>query len=130
MGLFSDKLASFADGQTRGNIHGKREEVKKTIQCFITLNPMAALREVAVICIISVVLAILLGALITRSIIRPINRIIEGLNEGAGQVASAFGQVSSSSQQLAEGVIGTGCIHRGDFLIFGRDVCNDQTKCG
>jgi methyl-accepting chemotaxis protein len=38
-----------------------------------------------------------------RGITKPINKIVANLSEGAEQVASAAGQVSSSSQQLAEG---------------------------
>ncbi|MEW6516250.1 MAG: methyl-accepting chemotaxis protein [candidate division FCPU426 bacterium] len=41
--------------------------------------------------------------LISEAIIRPINRIIGGLKAGADQTSSAAGQVSSSSQSLAEG---------------------------
>ena len=49
-------------------------------------------------------LVILLSALflISRSIIKPITRVSHGLNEGSDQVAAAAGQVSSSSQALAE----------------------------
>jgi methyl-accepting chemotaxis protein len=38
-----------------------------------------------------------------RSITRPVTRIIASLNEGSEQVASAAGQISSTSQHLAEG---------------------------
>jgi methyl-accepting chemotaxis protein len=44
-----------------------------------------------------------LGFFVLMSITRPIQRVIDGLGEGAEQVAGAAGQVSSSSQQLAEG---------------------------
>ncbi len=44
----------------------------------------------------------LFGFLIFRSITRPIQRIVSGLGEGAEQVTAASGQVSSSSQSLAE----------------------------
>lgn len=51
----------------------------------------------------AVVLGAILAFFITRGITRPLNRVIAGLNEGADQVASASGQVSSSSQSMAEG---------------------------
>ena len=41
--------------------------------------------------------------LVANSISRPINRIIEGMTAGSEQTASAAGQVSSSSQSLAQG---------------------------
>jgi methyl-accepting chemotaxis protein len=44
-----------------------------------------------------------IGVLASNSIARPITRVIRGLFEGAEQVASASGEVSSSSQSLAEG---------------------------
>jgi methyl-accepting chemotaxis protein len=57
--------------------------------------------------IILVLLAtILSGGLaffIIRSITGPLNRVIAGLTDGADQVSAAAGQVSSSSQSLAEG---------------------------
>jgi methyl-accepting chemotaxis protein len=48
-------------------------------------------------------LKIVVLLLFARSISRPIGRVVEGLNEGAGQVAGASAEVSSSSQSLAEG---------------------------
>ncbi|MBN2583246.1 MAG: hypothetical protein JXL80_09265, partial [Planctomycetes bacterium] len=50
-----------------------------------------------------VVLGSLLGVIITRSIVKPIQRVIAGLTDGAEQTAAASGQVSASSQSLAEG---------------------------
>ncbi len=47
--------------------------------------------------------ALAFGIFLSVSISRALNRIISGLGEGASQVASASGQVSSSSQSLAEG---------------------------
>lgn len=41
--------------------------------------------------------------LITRSTSRALRRIADGLQQGAGEVASASGQVSGSSQSLAQG---------------------------
>lgn len=53
--------------------------------------------------IIGVVLAMTLGFLIARGITKTLTRITQGMSEGADQVASASGQVSSSSQSMAEG---------------------------
>ena len=51
----------------------------------------------------AVVLGVLIAILITQSITGPIRRIISGLNNGSDQVASASGEISASSQSLAEG---------------------------
>ncbi len=53
--------------------------------------------------IVGVVLAMGLGFFIARGISRTLIRISQGMSEGANQVASASGQVSSSSQSMAEG---------------------------
>ncbi len=52
---------------------------------------------------IALICGIFFAIAITRSITKPVGRIIAGLTEGATQVASASGQVSSSSQSMAEG---------------------------
>ena len=60
--------------------------------------------------IAGITLAVLVVVLIVsivfnrRSTTRPASRIIESLNERADQVASAAGQVSSTSQQMAAGI--------------------------
>ncbi len=46
---------------------------------------------------------LLLSFLITRSITNPVNRVIRGISDGAKQAVSAAGQVSLSSQAVAEG---------------------------
>ena len=53
--------------------------------------------------IVALVLGVLIAVFITRSITGPIRKIITGLNEGSDQVATAAGEVSMSSQSLAEG---------------------------
>lgn len=53
--------------------------------------------------ICAIIIGILLAFFITRAVTKPINLIIEGLSYGANQMASASGQVSSSSQSMAEG---------------------------
>jgi methyl-accepting chemotaxis protein len=58
---------------------------------------------IAIISIVSVFAIIGVALLITRSVTRSIGVITTGMNEGANQVASSSGQVSSSSQSLAEG---------------------------
>ncbi|MBF0550111.1 MAG: hypothetical protein HQK60_06210, partial [Deltaproteobacteria bacterium] len=52
---------------------------------------------------VAVIVAILLSFFITRGITRPINRIIQVLSAGADRVASASLELSSNSQQLADG---------------------------
>ncbi|HTZ19619.1 MAG TPA: methyl-accepting chemotaxis protein, partial [Opitutaceae bacterium] len=53
----------------------------------------------ATVTIFSTLVALVLSA----GIARPISRVIEGLNEGSSQIAAAAGQVSGTSQRLAEG---------------------------
>jgi methyl-accepting chemotaxis protein len=52
---------------------------------------------------IAIFMGLLFAFLITRAVTKPLNVIIRGMSEGADQVASASGQVSSSSQSMAEG---------------------------
>lgn len=59
--------------------------------------------EVIIFSLVGLVIIGCLGFFILMSITKPIQRVIDGLGEGAEQVAGAAGQVSSSSQQLAEG---------------------------
>ena len=60
--------------------------------------------NILIICgIVGIVLSAVLIVFITRGITRPIGQVISGLYIGADQVASASGEVSSSSQSLAEG---------------------------
>ena len=51
----------------------------------------------------SIIIFILAGYYVGRSITRPINLIINSLREGSTQVTSASGQISESSQSLAQG---------------------------
>jgi len=53
--------------------------------------------------IAALVIGVLIAVFITRSITGPIRKIITGLNDGSDQVATAAGEVSGSSQSLAEG---------------------------
>ncbi len=73
----------------------------------IAKEAMASLFSASTIMVIGLIVALVIGVVvaffITRSITAPIKFIITGLNEGAGQVASASAQVSSSSQSMAEG---------------------------
>jgi len=68
----------------------------------IAKEAVSALSAASTIMVIGLIVALVVGVLcaifITRSITKPVNKIIAGLNEGSNQVASASGQVSSSSQ--------------------------------
>lgn len=50
-----------------------------------------------------VIFAAIIATLITRSITKPIQKIIDELSDGSYEVKSAAGQISDSSQSLAEG---------------------------
>ena len=52
---------------------------------------------------VSILLSVILALLIIRSITKPVNILIETLTDGAHEVERASGQLSSSSQSLAEG---------------------------
>jgi methyl-accepting chemotaxis protein len=73
----------------------------------IAKDAVQALSRASIVMIIGLIGALVVGIFaaffITRSITKPIKKIINGLNEGAVQVASASGQVSASSQSMAEG---------------------------
>lgn len=58
---------------------------------------------IIVISIAAVALGVILGLWLARNITKPIRHIIDELTSGAKQVASAAGQVSDSSQALAQG---------------------------
>ncbi len=55
------------------------------------------------VALIVVVIAVLVILLLVRSIVNPVKEISEGLNDGAGQIAAASLEISSSSQTLAAG---------------------------
>jgi len=61
------------------------------------------LKVVALSSFLGILLALGVAWVMARRITKPLNRIIGGLNEGSDQVSSASGQVSASSQSLAEG---------------------------
>ena len=63
----------------------------------------SALYQIIIAGIILLLAGIAVSIFLVRGITRPINRIIEILNEGADHVATASGQVSATSQQLAGG---------------------------
>jgi methyl-accepting chemotaxis protein len=68
------------------------------------LAPAVAMRNL-VVAIGGGVLVVVLGVVfwLARSLARPIQGIVDLLGHGAKEVAAASGQVSSSSQSLAEG---------------------------
>lgn len=70
-------------------------------EAFAAVNAIKWL--ILIISVISIAAIFGIALLIARSISKPINVITTGLSEGANQVASASGQVSSSSQSMAEG---------------------------
>ncbi len=63
----------------------------------------ALTKSILVWSVVLVVLTVSIGVYFSRSISRPITTIIAGMNTGADQVAIATGQVSTSSQETAEG---------------------------
>lgn len=60
-------------------------------------------RNISITAAVAIIAALVLAFFIARGIITVLTRITNGLADGASQVASAAGQVSSSSQIMAEG---------------------------
>jgi methyl-accepting chemotaxis protein len=76
------------------------EAVKKDIQ----QNKKRVLLMITLVTLIVLVLIIAVSYLFTHyRITKPVKRIIDRLNQGAEHVAAASGQITSSSQTLAEG---------------------------
>ncbi len=110
-------IADQGKKQLMGPVAEQQTAALDLLEKIVTINQDVARHEVeaahsqaiflevfsAVAAISGVVLAMVLGFLITRGINRTLTRITQGMDEGANQVASASGQVSSSSQAMAEG---------------------------
>ncbi len=60
-------------------------------------------RDVTLISVLAIVLGIGVGTIMKRSIVRALSRIVKGLNTGAEQVTASSNQVSTASQELAQG---------------------------
>lgn len=60
-------------------------------------------RIIALVLIMTVVIALALNFIISRRVSQKLVRVITGIESGADEVASASGQLSSASQQLAAG---------------------------
>ena len=60
-------------------------------------------RWVAVVATVAAAVSLLAGILLSRALSRPITRVISELTHSSAQIAAAAGQVSDSSQLLAEG---------------------------
>ncbi|MFH2058800.1 MAG: methyl-accepting chemotaxis protein [Pseudomonadota bacterium] len=60
-------------------------------------------RNVAIVSVVALIVGIGLAFLIAMGIIKVLSNVTTNLDEGANQVASASGEISSTSQSLAEG---------------------------
>jgi methyl-accepting chemotaxis protein len=71
----------------------------------------ARTKVLSVVCtLVGLVSALAMGIVLAISITKPVKNVADLLSNGADQVAAAAGQVSSSSQSLAEGA-SEGCVH-------------------
>ncbi|WDP92210.1 MAG: CZB domain-containing protein [Desulfobacter sp.] len=86
-------------------LYDLRREAKANIMTDEIMLNAAQRTKLSVIILVSaaVVIGLFMAFFISRGIIKVLTRISAGLGEGASQVASAAGQVSSSSQAMAEG---------------------------
>ena len=94
----ANKVLEAAQATAMDGVEGTQKIANQAVK-FLDRSSMIMLVGLAVALMIGILLAIF----ITRGITKPLNRIIDGLNNGSDQVASAANEVSSSSQQLAEG---------------------------
>ena len=99
--ILNEKNCHHCHGSSRKVLGGIM--VRKNIDNTYTTN--ASLRQKSIMVGLSgtLVAIVLLYFLISRQVITPIGRLSSSLNEGADQVSSASGEVSSTSQLLAEG---------------------------
>lgn len=93
-----DKIVAFSTEHKTGWI------IASTANNSELFKPIHEIRNISIV-VSSIGVILITGMLffITQSIVRPINQIIKGMEEGANMVASAAGQISSSSQSMAEG---------------------------
>jgi len=90
-----DEEVKTAQRKLNLRLEKQRDTIKDNIKRVLWLLAAAT--------IVIVILALIASFIFSRrTIIKPISGITEGLNRGADQVASASGQVSASSQFLAE----------------------------
>ncbi|MCK5539677.1 MAG: hypothetical protein KAI69_02005 [Deltaproteobacteria bacterium] len=99
--ILNEKTCHHCHGTNRKVLGGIM--VRKNIDNTYAIN--ASLRQKSIMVGIAgaLVAIVLLYFLISRQVIAPIDRLSGSLNEGADQVSSAAGEVSSTSQLLAEG---------------------------
>ncbi len=102
--IFASKTAPNL-AKTQQLLEKMRAKVEKNVMTDQQMLTAANItrRVVLLFSIFAGVLGVVLALFIARSIIRPLTRIVQGLTQGAEQVGSAAGQVSLSSQSLAEG---------------------------
>jgi methyl-accepting chemotaxis protein len=82
--------------QLNREVETTRDGVQQNIRSVVEWTAGVTLGVLVVMLILSFIFT-------QRSIIRPVTRIIASLNEGSEQVAAAAGEISSTSQLLAEG---------------------------
>ncbi len=89
--------------------HGSKRKVlggimvRKNIDNTYAINASLRQKSIMVGFAGALIAIVLIYFLISRQVITPIDRLSGSLNEGADQVSSAAGEVSSTSQLLAEG---------------------------
>lgn len=93
-----DKIASFSNRNKKGWI------VAAAMQKSELMESLGQLARISALCTLgAIALMVFIIWLPTRSAFRIISRTVKGLEESSTQVATASGQVSYSSQHLAEG---------------------------
>ena len=99
--ILNEKTCHHCHGTSRKVLGGIM--VRKNIDNTYVINASLRRKSIMVGLAGTLIAIVLLYFLISRQVITPIDRLSGSLNEGADQVSSAAGEVSSTSQLLAEG---------------------------
>lgn len=83
-------------------IHYQEEVTRKTAEQAAADYSIARTLLIG-ISAIAILVGLAISFFLTRGVTRTLNKVIDGLSEGAEQVIAASGQISSSTQSLAEG---------------------------
>jgi len=93
-----DKLQKSKDELMEGAIGSNTKRAENAAKSLI-----ASIFAMVILLIIAVALGILTSMLVTKSIVKPITAAIDGLSDSSNQVTTAAGEISTTSQNMANG---------------------------
>ena len=97
-----DEKRGTADASLEKIVQSSKNEVAEANALFDKIHD-ESVTLASIIALLSAGIAMAIAFFLTRSITRPINESVRNLSNGSDQIAAAAGQVSTSSQTLAEG---------------------------